>query len=108
MKAYRWFRSTDSATVQRCTDLIDKGFGSRLTYVVFDQHQGGTLYGTPVGRGSEAPADNPGVNMIEGVRQSAIAGTNPNLSALECAELQAFYAQDEDLDQEWFQVSLMG
>lgn len=102
---YRWYRGTESL-VERCRYLLDKAYGcgpgEHLAYTREDYHSfPPEQWGTPVGAGSQA-GTNIGAAAIEATRQTVIEDTNQLISSSERAELLEFFAQDEEIDVQWW------
>jgi hypothetical protein len=111
MSVYKWYRSTNQTQVQRCTELVNKGFGmfrpgQNVVALKFRMDADGEpttpgFYGVPVGAGSGA-GQNGGAAMVEEVRASVIAGDNTQLTSQERAELLLFLQSEAEVDDAWY------
>jgi hypothetical protein len=104
MKAYKYFFSETLTPVQRCCDLMSKAF-SRFFAGPLCGEEGSArpgVYACMVDAGSEAVPGNLGCDLIRNLRDSIDSGTNAYLSPEEVTEIQAFFAQEEEVDVGWW------
>jgi hypothetical protein len=105
MRVYVYFASSDTVAVARCSQLMNQAAGSHMVEPDASEnpaYPGWT--GVPVGKGSEAPPNNLGCNLVEAVRQAVLAGEVENLSESERVELLVFFGQGVELDHTWTQA----